>query len=307
MLTFTDVSKQYSKVRAVDRLTFSIERGEIFALLGPNGAGKTTSIRMIMQIIQPDSGTIAFDPSLTTKKGVDRTRLGYLPEERGLYQDATVLRTIVYLASLRGRDAAWSRKKAAEWLERFGLRDRAFDKVSALSKGNQQKVQFIASILHEPDFVVLDEPFSGFDPINQELMSGVIRELRENGMTILLSAHQMQLVERIADRILLINDGRELISGTIDEIHRKTVSDVKILVRFAGDVDTSRLEALPLIRSFQPTENGHWEVFLHETSSLNDVLTGLSSAGTITSLKTADVSLHDIFIQSFTNGGQNHA
>ena len=307
MLTFSDVSKRYSKVTAVDRLSFEIRKGEIFALLGPNGAGKTTSLRMIMQIIQPDSGAIVFDPSITTNNGVDRSRLGYLPEDRGLYQDTPVIRTVVYLASLRGRDAAWSRKKAVEWLERFGLRDRMNDKVSALSKGNQQKVQFISSILHEPDFVVLDEPFSGFDPINQELISGVIRELRESGMTILLSAHQMQLVERIADRILLINNGRKLVSGSIDEIHRQTVSDTKILVQYIGDVDTSRFGKIPQISKFQPADNGNWEIFLDDASSLNDVLTGLTSAGNITGLKTADVNLHDIFIQSFTNGGKDHA
>lgn len=308
MLTFTDVTKRYSKVTAVDRLSFSIEKGEIFSLLGPNGAGKTTSIRMIMQIIKPDSGSIRFDPSICApgpSNSADRTRLGYLPEERGLYQDAVVIKNLIYLATLRGKDPAWARKKGIEWLDRFGLKDRMNDKVSTLSKGNQQKVQFITSILHEPDFVVLDEPFSGFDPINQELISDCIRELREGGMTILLSAHQMQLVERIADRILLINNGRELVSGTLAEIHKKTVSDIKILVQFSGDADVSKFESIPQIRGFEQTENGQWEFFLDDASSLNAILSGLASAGNITNIKTAEANLHDIFIQSFTNGGQN--
>ncbi len=307
MLTFTDVSKHFSKVTAVDKLSFSIDKGEIFSLLGPNGAGKTTSIRMIMQIIKPDSGSIRFDPSVTSSKGADRSRLGYLPEERGLYQDATVISNLVYLASLRGKESAWSRKKGMEWLGQFGLKDRMNDKVSALSKGNQQKVQFIASILHEPDFVVLDEPFSGFDPINQEVISGVIKQLRESGMTILLSAHQMQLVERIADRILLINDGRELVSGTLQEIQKNTVSDTKILVQFSDGANTSALGSISHVRRYQQGENGHWEVYLDDASSLNSVLAGLTSAGNIVSLKTAEASLHDIFIQSFENGGQNNA
>ncbi|TVR34012.1 MAG: ATP-binding cassette domain-containing protein, partial [Balneolaceae bacterium] len=210
MLQFENVVKKFAKVRAVDELSFEIRKGEIFALLGPNGAGKTTGVRMIMQIMEPDSGSITFDPSIMKGGKVDRSKLGYLPEERGLYQDAPIMKTLIYLSTLRGSDPAEAEKKASEWLDRFGILDRQADKISTLSKGNQQKVQFIASILHEPDFVVLDEPFSGFDPINQERISDCIRELRESGMTILLSAHQMQLVERIADRILLINNGREL-------------------------------------------------------------------------------------------------
>ena len=318
MLTFTDVTKRYSKVTAVDRLSFSIDNGEIFSLLGPNGAGKTTSLRMIMQIIKPDSGYIRFGPSISAANAripgpypsipasntADRTRLGYLPEERGLYQDAIVIKNLVYLATLRGKDPAWARKKGIEWLDRFGLKDRMNDKVSTLSKGNQQKVQFITSILHEPDFVVLDEPFSGFDPINQELISDCIRELRDGGMTILLSAHQMQLVERIADRILLINNGRELVSGTLSEIHKKTVSDTKILVQFSGDTDASKFDSIPHIRGFQLSSDGHWEFFLDDASSLNDILNGLASAGNIISLKTTEANLHDIFIQSFTNDNQ---
>ena len=305
MVTFTDVTKRYRKVTAVDRLSFSIEKGEIFSLLGPNGAGKTTSLRMIMQIIKPDSGSIVFAPHLTVKNGADRTLLGYLPEERGLYQDAVVIKNLVYLASLRGKDPSWARNKAIEWLERFDLKDRMHDKVSALSKGNQQKVQFITSILHEPEFVVLDEPFSGFDPINQERISDIIRELRDGGMTILLSAHQMQLVERIADRILLISNGRELVSGTLSEIHEKTVSGTKILVRYSGDTDISTFKSIPNIHGFEHTGDGYWEFFLQDASSLNAILNGLAAAGNITHLKTAEANLHDIFIQSFTND-QNH-
>jgi ABC-2 type transport system ATP-binding protein len=303
MLTFSNVTKQYSKVTAVDHLSFSIQKGEIFALLGPNGAGKTTSVRMIMQIIEPDSGKIRFDPGLITSKGVDRRLLGYLPEERGLYQETPILKTLVYLAALRGKEPGWARKEAIKWLERFGLKERMYDKISALSKGNQQKVQFISSILHEPDFVVLDEPFSGFDPINQEFISDCIRELRQSGMTILLSAHQMQLVERIADRILLISDGKELVSGTLEEIRQTIISGQKIVVKYEGDVNSDQLGAIQGISGCQVIGEGEWEVYLNEGVVLNGILSGLALAGTINDLKTAETNLHEIFIHSFKNRG----
>ncbi|TVQ02620.1 MAG: ATP-binding cassette domain-containing protein [Balneolaceae bacterium] len=303
MLTFSNVTKQYSKVTAVNHLSFSIQKGEIFALLGPNGAGKTTSVRMIMQIIEPDSGKIRFDPGLITGKGVDRRLLGYLPEERGLYQESPILKTLVYLAALRGKEPGWARKEAIKWLERFGLKERMNDKISALSKGNQQKVQFISSILHEPDFVVLDEPFSGFDPINQEFISDCIRELRQSGMTILLSAHQMQLVERIADRILLISDGKELVSGTLEEIRQTIISGQKIVVKYEGDVNSGQLGAIQGISGYQVIGEGEWEVYLNEGVVLNGILSGLALAGTINDLKTAETNLHEIFIHSFKNRG----
>lgn len=306
MLSFFNVTKQYSKVTAVDRLSFSIQKGEIFALLGPNGAGKTTSVRMIMQIIEPDSGEIRFDTAMVAGKSVDRRRLGYLPEERGLYQETPIIKTLVYLAALRGKDAVWSRKQAISWLERFGLKERMNDKVSALSKGNQQKVQFISSILHEPDFVVLDEPFSGFDPINQEFISDCIRELRDSGMTILLSAHQMQLVERIADRILLINDGRELVSGTLEAIRQKTISGQKIVVKYNGDVNHEQLDETPGISGYKMIDEAEWEIYLGEGFVLNGILNGLALAGKITDLKTSETTLHEIFIQSFKNGRNNN-
>lgn len=306
MLQFENVVKKFAKVRAVDELSFEIRKGEIFALLGPNGAGKTSSVRMIMQIMEPDSGSITFDPSIIKNGKVDRSKLGYLPEERGLYQDAPIIKTLVYLSTLRGNDPAAAQKKASVWLDRFGILDRQADKISTLSKGNQQKVQFIASILHEPDFAILDEPFSGFDPINQELISDIIRELRENGMTILLSAHQMQLVENIADRILMINHGKELMSGTLDDIRRKTISDKKLIVTYSGEVKHELFEQSDQIKNSVLTSAGDWEIYFSENYSLNAVLKILTDAGSVNNLKTSDVNLHEIFIESFANGGRNH-
>jgi ABC-2 type transport system ATP-binding protein len=306
MLQFQNVVKKFTRVKAVDELSFEIRKGEIFALLGPNGAGKTSSVRMIMQIMEPDSGSISFDPSLIKGGKVDRSKLGYLPEERGLYQDAPIMKTLIYLSTLRGSDPAEAQKKVAEWLDRFGILDRQADKISTLSKGNQQKVQFIASILHEPDFAILDEPFSGFDPINQELISDIIRELRNYGMTILLSAHQMQLVENIADRILMINHGKELMSGTLDEIRRKTISDKKLIVTYSGEVKHEFFEKSDQIKNSVLTSAGDWEIYFSENYSLNAVLKILTDAGSVNNLKTTDVNLHEIFIESFANGGRNH-
>ncbi len=219
MLALENVRKVYQTVAAVDGLSMEVRKGEIFALLGPNGAGKTTTVRMILGIIEPDSGRLHFDPPM------ERSRLGYLPEERGIYQDTPVAETLLYLGSLRSDNKARLKEQAKFWLDRFGLYDRRNDKISTLSKGNQQKIQFIAAVLHEPEFAVLDEPYSGFDPINQELISSCITELRAGGMTVLLSAHQMQLVERLADRFLLLHQGKEFLSGTLEEIRTKTARE----------------------------------------------------------------------------------
>ena len=306
MLSFNSVVKQFQKVRAVDDLSFEIREGEIFALLGPNGAGKTSSVRMIMQIMDPDSGSISFDSSVMKGGKVDRSKLGYLPEERGLYQDAPILKTLIYLSTLRGSEPESAKRKAIEWLERFGISDRRAEKISTLSKGNQQKVQFIASVLHEPEFAILDEPFSGFDPINQELISDMIRDLRDRGMTILLSAHQMQLVENIADRILMINHGKELMSGTLDDIRKRTISDQKLIVSYIGDVKKGLFETSSSMKHAVQTSADEWEIYFSEQGTLNQVLQTLTQAGSVQSIRTSEVNLHEIFIESFKNGGINH-
>lgn len=218
VLSVSDVHKTFDAVRAVNGLSFTVGRGEIFALLGPNGAGKSTMVRMLMGILRPDAGTIDYTLNGVTSQRPDKTRLGYLPEERGLYKDLPVVKTLAYMGALRGMDRTKAKTESLKWLERVGLDDRAGDKLDTLSKGNQQKVQFISGILHRPDFAALDEPFSGMDPVNQEFFLEIIRELRGGGMTILLSSHQMQLVERIADRVLLVDHGAEVLAGTIASI-----------------------------------------------------------------------------------------
>ena len=220
VLSVNSISKEYLNVKAVNKISFAVERGDIYAFLGPNGAGKTTTLRMLLDIIKPDSGQIEWN--LNGKRNLlpDAGYIGYLPEERGLYLDIPIIKSLVYMANIRGMEKTVAKKKAMEWLERLGLADRAKEKLQVLSKGNQQKIQFVASILHKPEFAILDEPFSGLDPINQEIFIDFIKEINNEGTTILLSAHQMSLIEKIADKIFLINNGNELYNGTLSGIYQ---------------------------------------------------------------------------------------
>ncbi|MCK5213376.1 MAG: ATP-binding cassette domain-containing protein, partial [Dehalococcoidia bacterium] len=211
-LSVIDVSKSFDTVRAVNQVSFEAQPGEILGLLGPNGAGKTTTIRMIMGIMQPDAGSISFSFAASDPKSF-RERVGYLPEERGLYGDAKIHDLLVYFAELKGVERTDARRRATEWIDRMDLSEWANEKVDKLSKGMQQKVQFVASILHQPDLVILDEPFSGLDPIHQDVIKEFISELREDGMTVLLSSHQMNRVEELCDRIFLIHRGKRVLYG----------------------------------------------------------------------------------------------
>ncbi len=222
------LSKAYSSVVAVDDLSFEVARGEIFGLLGPNGAGSprqpkaggagTTTIRMLIDILKPDAGTVRV---LGEAPGVARRRVGYLPEERGLYKDLRVTECLAYLGQLKGMARARARSRAAELLERVGLAEWGRRKVDELSRGMQQKVQLLASLVHDPELVILDEPFQGLDPINAEMVRALIRELRDQGKTIVLSAHEMSLVEMLCERIALIHHGRAVLNGRLDEIKRR--------------------------------------------------------------------------------------
>jgi ABC-2 type transport system ATP-binding protein len=220
LLTVTSVRKRFTRVLAVDGLSLEANPGEIVALLGPNGAGKTTLIRMIVGIFRPDEGTIRFARNGASADRPDPASIGYLPEERGLYRDLAVLRTLTYFGVLRGMSRGQAESRSRDWLRRFDLLDRAAEKLEALSKGNQQKVQLIASIVHSPTLAIWDEPFSGLDPVNQEVVLGMLRDLKAEGATVLLSAHQMELVERVADRAIVIHRGREVASGSMDVLRR---------------------------------------------------------------------------------------
>jgi len=237
------VSKRFSGHVAADRVSFEVRDGEIFALLGPNGAGKTTTVRMLIGIIKPDEGRVEVAAAGAALDHLPPGRTGYLPEDRGLYQEIPILRSLVYFGRLRGLDRREAARRACEWLERMGLLDRRYDRLDALSKGNQQRVQFIAAVLHRPALAILDEPFSGLDPLSQEFFLDLVRDLKDSGTTILLSSHQMDLVERVADRVLLLNHGREILSGSVGELRGGLDARPRLRVTLEQAADAAVLRA----------------------------------------------------------------
>lgn len=298
ILKVDSILKQFGTLNAVDHLSFNVRKGEIFALLGPNGAGKTTTVRMLMDIIKPDSGSIEYLLSDSTTPRVPLpTQLGYLPEERGLYQEIPIIRTLEYMGIIRGMNKADARKSADMWLSKLELLDRKKEKLSTLSKGNQQKIQFISSVLHNPSFVILDEPFAGFDPINQEEFLIIIKELRDNGTTVLLSAHQMHLVEKIADKVLLINNGRSIAKGSIEEIKKESSACEILILTVDGKPELSLLQDDEAVERIENSSEGEIKIFIKQNKSLSGLLSKAASNFKITSVKTDQITLHDIFIE----------
>ncbi len=232
--------KQFDGVHAVDDVSFVVEKGDVYGFLGPNGAGKTTTLRMIMGIIQQDSGSIELNGENINNLG--RENLGYLPEDRGLYQKQKLEETIIYFAILRGLDKMDAKTKTNEWLERFALGDQGNRKIEELSKGNQQKIQFILSLIHDPSLLILDEPFTGLDPLNQLLLKEIIQEKREEGKTILFSTHQMEQVERLCTNICLINKGKIIVKGALENVKQSHSSDA-VDVRYSGDLDNEKAKS----------------------------------------------------------------
>jgi len=237
-----EISKRYGDVQAVDALSFCVQPGEIFALLGPNGSGKTTTIRMILDILRPDSGSIRV---LGAPAGLaNAARIGYLPEERGLYRNAPVLDVMVYLGQLKGLRAREARERSLVLLERLDLGEQARSKVRELSKGMQQKVQFAVTLLHEPQLLIVDEPFAGLDPVNAHVLEELLRELRAGGVAIVMSTHQMHQVEAMADRLLMISGGRRTLDGPVAEIRRRFASHA---IRVEGEGDWARLPGVQTV------------------------------------------------------------
>ena len=228
------VTKSFGTHTAVSDFDLEIPKGTILGLLGPNGSGKTTTIRMIMAILLPDAGSVELlggSPDMSR-----RSRVGYLPEERGVYPKMKVIEQLVFLGELRGLARGDARQRAAEWLDRLGLRDWAAKKVQDLSKGMQQKVQFIGTILHDPDLLILDEPFSGLDPINQDVLESIVREESARGKTILFSTHLMEQAERLCERVCMISRSRKVIDGDLKELKRRERTGA-VAVEFEGDPD----------------------------------------------------------------------
>lgn len=294
-LHLDNVVKRFGAFAAVDGLSFSVAKGEIYGFLGPNGAGKTTTLRMILEITAPTSGRIEVLGSASAIKV--RHRIGYLPEERGLYRKMRAADTIAYFASLRGMPGRQARARAHDLLNRFGLGDFARSRNEALSKGMAQKVQLLATIAHDPEILILDEPFSGLDPINQATLEALLRELRAAGKTIIFSTHTMQHAERLCDRFLIIAKGKKQFEGTLDEARR--LFPPTLLIRTADDI--TPLRAAPGV--VEIAERGgdgaarDYVVSLKTGADPNAVLSAAFEAGIrMTRFEHAGASLHDIFV-----------
>jgi len=294
-LYLRNVHKWFGSVHAVDGVSLEVYPGEIFGLLGPNGAGKTTTIRMIMHILIPDEGEIRV---LGRPPGETRERVGYLPEERGLYPHLKVVDHLVYLAELKGRPRAWARERALHLLERVGLADRTEAKVRELSRGMQQKIQFLAAIIHDPELCIFDEPFQGLDPVNLQLIKDIIRDLQQAGKTIVLSTHQMNQVEALCSRIAMIDHGRRVLYGTLEEI-KQAHSPSVVLVRIKG-----ALPQLPGVARVAQRDGTYYLELTSETSP-TDVLAALLRRGLeVLYFEVGYLPLEEIFIRVVKEG--NH-
>lgn len=303
-LSVDGVIKRFHRKTAVDRVSFSVNPGEIVGFLGPNGAGKTTTLRMIMGITAPDEGTIGFhtpDGAGRDPNTVPKNRVGYLPEERGLYKEARVLDILLFLAGIKGMDREEALGRAVRWLDHFELSDYVHAKVDELSKGMAQKVQFIAAVMHEPDLVVLDEPFSGLDPVNQDVFKEEIRALARRGAAVLLSSHQMNLVEETCDRLFLIHSGRRVLYGSLPEIKAKYgVHRVRMLV--TDETWSLPEEATELVAEAQQDGN-RWTCLLQADVTPARFVHALSAEAPIEELHVARISLHDIFVRMASGQG----
>jgi len=301
VLSVNSISKDFLNVKAVNNISFTVGQGDIYAFLGPNGAGKTTTLRMLLDIIKPDSGKIEWNLNGKQNRLPDAGEIGYLPEERGLYLDIPILKSLVYLATIRGMEKADAKKTALFWLERLGLADRAKEKLQVLSKGNQQKIQFIASILHKPQFAILDEPFSGLDPINQETFIDFIKEINNQGTTILLSAHQMLLVEKLANKIFLINNGNEVYNGSLTGIYQMFGEKIIIELQLESPVNETTFQNLNDVESVTRIDDLHVKITFSQKAVMKNVLYNLTKIDGICDITSHKPNLHEIFLQLTKN------
>ena len=299
VLNVNQISKSFGDVAAVKNISFSAREGRIYGILGPNGAGKTTTIRMIMNIIMPDSGQIhLFNQPMSD--GL-KDQLGYLPEERGLYAKMTVTDMLVFLGELHGMQNRKASVFVKDWLEKMDLGDWRDKKVEELSKGMQQKIQFIATIMHEPDLIILDEPFSGLDPINAELIKNIMMDIKSKGKAIMFSTHVMDAAEKICDDILLIDKGEKILDGELQHIKRELVSNI-IQIEYQGP--DKFIDSLPMVDKVINFEN-YTEISLNDKYESQDLLRALVDKLSISRWQQKQTSLHDIFIKLV--GGHNRA
>ena len=292
------VTKAYEEKIAVSNLSLSIDAGQMFGLLGPNGAGKTSSIRMMMGITIPDSGRINLFGKPFERGSLDR--VGYLPEERGLYKKMRVLEQLVFFGQLHGHPAEESRRRATDWAKRLEISDSLAKKTEELSKGMQQKIQFISTLMHDPGLIVMDEPFSGLDPVNAALMEKTLLELKDQGKAILFSTHRMDQVEKLCDSICLINKGKAVLAGKVREI-KGTYERNRVIVEFEGSASFLNSDEIAEAKNF----SGHAEIKLKPQGDAQKILHEAAAVAKIYRFELVEPSLEEIFIE--TVGGKADA
>lgn len=299
-VSIKNVCKSFGDVKAVRDVSFDVQPGEIFGLLGPNGAGKTTTIRMMLDIYRADSGTISVFGEALNEDAKDR--IGYMPEERGLYKDLKLEATLVYLATLKGISESEASARVKPWLERFDLADYAQKKIQTLSKGMQQKAQIIVTLLHDPDLLIIDEPFAGLDPVNTRLVKSVIEDLQEQGKTIIMSTHQMHQVEALCNRIVLIDHGNSVLYGPVDQIKHNFAGNA---LEIEGQGDFTGLPGVLEARR----HNGTWNLTLQPGVDSQDVLRNLMQREDVKiyHFSLAEPSLEDIFVTVVQQRAQKQA
>ena len=302
-LVVKKVQKKYAKVTAIKELSFKVNQGEIFALLGPNGAGKSSLVRMLTGFTQPDSGSISLTLDGQQYSSIPSSTLGYLPEDRGLYPEKTVIKNLIYFAQLNGIDKKTANVEASYWLERFDLLDRKDAQLKTLSKGNQQKVQLITAVIHKPMWVILDEPFSGLDPVNQEKVVIFLSELKEKGMTVILSAHQMAMVEKLADRMLLMNLGEAVLYGSLQEIQQQTDNSVNLTAQFSQAIDRNRAAEILAQINHTITDDTTIELNLSVDQSINELLNSITALGNLDAMHSQKMDLHQLYLNAIANHG----
>ncbi|MCB5228306.1 ATP-binding cassette domain-containing protein [Alishewanella sp. 16-MA] len=301
------IEKSYATVQAVRGVSFTIEPGEIFALLGPNGAGKSSIIRMLVGMTLPDIGTIQVEYQQQRYNHIPRRQLGYLPEDRGLYPDKSVEKNLLYLAQLHGLSKATAQQQMTHWLEVFELTERRHEDLKQLSKGNQQKVQLIAAVIHRPAVVILDEPFSGLDPLNQEKVVAFLKELRQQGMTVILSAHQMAMVEKLADRMLLMAKGKVVLAGTLAEIRLQAQPKQVVLIETEQAVSEDSLASVLADEHWQWQSSHSFSVTLANSTDLTHCLQRVLDSFTVRAVTMQAADLHQLYVSAMAEHQQGSA
>lgn len=298
MLNIQHIVKHYAEHTALDDVSMEVERGSIFGLLGPNGAGKTSLIRIINQITAPDNGQILFNGEKLSPDHI--ARIGYLPEERGLYKKMEIGEQVLYFARLKGLSRADARERIRYWFKKMEMQDWWKKKVEELSKGMQQKVQFVATVLHEPELLILDEPFSGFDPVNADIIKEEILELNKKGATIIFSTHRMESVEQLCDSIALINKAKKVLEGRVSDVKNRYRTNT-YEISFEGSLSD---QLSPAGGEFEILErqNGYIKVKISPDRTPNELLNGLMQQVEVHRFSEIIPSIHDIFIRSVTEG-----